>query len=64
MHEQQHMPTMHLHLVTNKQNKDTLIKYNTIKDIFLGKINKWKDINPKSKLGEISVIFDNKNQGT
>ena len=48
-----------LALVTNKQNQDTLVKYNTIKDIFLGKINKWKDINPKSKLGDIRVIFDN-----
>ena len=52
-----------LALVTNKQNKDTLVKYNTIKDIFLGKINKWKDINPKSKLGDIRVIFDNTKSG-
>ena len=52
-----------LALVSNKQNKDTLLKYNTIKDIFLGKISKWKDINPKSKLGEIRVIFDNTKSG-
>ncbi len=52
-----------LALVTNKQNQDTLVKYNTIKDIFLGKINKWKDINPKSKLGDIRVIFDNTKSG-
>ena len=52
-----------LALVTNKQNKDTLLKYNNIKDIFLGKINKWKDINPKSKLGDIRVIFDNTKSG-
>jgi phosphate transport system substrate-binding protein len=52
-----------LALVTNRQNKDTLVKYNTIKDIFLGKINKWKDINPKSKLGDIRVIFDNTKSG-
>ncbi len=52
-----------LALVTNKQNKDTLIKYNTIKDIFNGKTSKWKDINPKSKLGDIRVIFDNTKSG-
>lgn len=52
-----------LALVTNRQNKDTLVRYNTIKDIFLGKINKWKDINPKSKLGDIRVIFDNTKSG-
>jgi phosphate transport system substrate-binding protein len=52
-----------LTLVTNKENKDTLIKYNAIKDIFLGKNKKWKDINPKSKLGDIHVIFDNNKSG-
>jgi phosphate transport system substrate-binding protein len=52
-----------LALVTNKTNKDTLISYNTIKDIFLGKIVKWNDINPKSKLGDIRVIFDNTGSG-
>ncbi len=49
--------------MTNKENNDTLIKYNNIKDIFLGKIKNWKDINPKSKLGEIRVIFDNTKSG-
>ena len=52
-----------LALVTNKDNKDTLIKYNSIKDIFLGKIKRWKDLNPKSKLGDIRVIFDNTRSG-
>jgi phosphate transport system substrate-binding protein len=52
-----------LALVVSKENKDTLIKYGTIKDIFLGKINKWKDIDPKSKLGDIRIIFDNTKSG-
>jgi phosphate transport system substrate-binding protein len=52
-----------LALVTNRENKDTLLKYNTIKDIFLGKTTKWKDINPKSRLGDIRVIFDNTKSG-
>jgi phosphate transport system substrate-binding protein len=52
-----------LALVTNKQNKDTLVKYNNVKDIFTGKARKWKDINPKSKLGDVRVIFDNTKSG-
>jgi phosphate transport system substrate-binding protein len=52
-----------LALVTNKQNQDTLLKYNNIKDIFTGKTGKWKDINPRSKLGDIRVIFDNTKSG-
>jgi len=52
-----------LALVTNKENTDTLINYNTIRDIFLGKISKWNGVNQKSKLGEIQVIFDNTKSG-
>jgi phosphate transport system substrate-binding protein len=52
-----------LALVTNKQNKDTLIRYNWVKDIFNGKIKKWKEINPASGLGDIRVIFDNTKSG-
>jgi phosphate transport system substrate-binding protein len=52
-----------LALITNRENKDTLLKYNTVKDIFLGKVKNWKDINEKSKLGEIHVIFDNNKSG-
>jgi phosphate transport system substrate-binding protein len=52
-----------LALVTNRENKDTLLKYNTVKDIFLGKTRKWKEVNPKSKLGDIQVIFDNTKSG-
>ncbi|MBA4321537.1 MAG: phosphate ABC transporter substrate-binding protein, PhoT family [Odoribacter sp.] len=52
-----------LALVTNKNNNDTLIKYETVKDIFLGKIKTWKEIDQKSRLGDISVIFDNTKSG-
>jgi phosphate transport system substrate-binding protein len=52
-----------LALITNLDNKDTLIKYNSVKDIFLGKIKTWKEVNEKSKLGDIRVIFDNNKSG-
>ena len=45
--------------IINKSNRDSLIRYNTIKDIFTGKISKWKGINPKSKQNDIEVVFDN-----
>ena len=52
-----------LALVTNKQNKDTLLKYEEVKDIFLGKITDWKELDPKSRLGGIRIIFDNTKSG-
>lgn len=52
-----------LALVTNKENNDTLINYDTVKDIFLGKITNWEQVNPKSNLGGIQVIFDNTKSG-
>jgi phosphate transport system substrate-binding protein len=52
-----------LALVLNKENKDTLLKYNDVKDIFLGKKTNWKDLDPKSKLGGINIIFDNTKSG-
>jgi phosphate transport system substrate-binding protein len=52
-----------LALVINKNNKDSLMKYNTVRDIFRGNINKWNQINPKTKLGNIRVIFDNNKSG-
>ena len=52
-----------LAIITNKQNNDTLLNYNTIKDIFQGRVSSWNDINPKSKLGDIRIIFDNNKSG-
>ncbi len=52
-----------LAIITNKENADTLLKYDTVRDIFTGKISKWNEINPKSKLGSINVIFDNTKSG-
>lgn len=52
-----------LALITNRENKDTLIKYGSVRDIFLGRAKTWKDINDNSKLGDIHVIFDNNKSG-
>ncbi len=52
-----------LALIVNKENQDTLLTYNQVKDIFLGDIKTWKDLKPSSKLDKISVVFDNTKSG-
>ncbi|HNW98616.1 MAG TPA: substrate-binding domain-containing protein [Bacteroidales bacterium] len=48
-----------LAFIINNDNPDTLLQYEQIADIFSGKINKWNQINPKSLLTELNVVFDN-----
>jgi phosphate transport system substrate-binding protein len=50
-------------LVINKENPDSLIKYDDIKNIFTSKVTDWNQINSKSRLGNIRVIFDNPRSG-
>lgn len=45
-------------LVVNKQNPDSLLTMNQIKGVMTGELLTWKDINPKSKLGNIDIVFD------
>ncbi len=51
-------------LIVNKTNPDSLIGVPTLKKILTGEITEWKQINPKSGLGKIDVMFDNKNSST
>jgi len=50
-------------LIVNKENPDTSMFYQSIKEIFLGKITSWNQINSKSKLKDIRVVFDNFKSG-
>lgn len=52
-----------LAFIVNKENMDTLFSYNNVRDIFLGSIKTWKDINPNSKSEKINVVFDNTKSG-
>ena len=52
-----------LALIINKDNPDSLLTYNNIEGIFTGGITRWTEINPKSQLGDISVIFDHTKSG-
>lgn len=52
-----------LAMIINKENYDSLLTYSNIENIFKGGVTSWTDIDPKSKLGKISVIFDNSKSG-
>lgn len=53
-----------LALIVNRQNHDTIITVSQIRDILTGKVKNWKQIYPKSKLGELMIVFDNPNSST
>jgi phosphate transport system substrate-binding protein len=50
-------------LIVNNDNPDTSLFYQVVRDIFQGKITSWKQINPKSKLDKLGVVFDNFKSG-
>jgi len=45
--------------VVNKSNPDRKLRYNTLRDIFEGKVTTWKQVNPLSKQGKMQIVFDN-----
>ncbi|MDR1091839.1 MAG: substrate-binding domain-containing protein [Prevotella sp.] len=53
-----------LALIVNKENKDTLITVSDLRRIMTGEIRSWKELNPKSPLGNIAVTFDSPNSST
>lgn len=53
-----------LAIILNPANLDSVLTVQQVKDILSGKITDWSEINPKSKLGKILVVFDNPQSGT
>ena len=51
-------------LIVNKDNTDTLISVKALKQILLGEVKDWKQLDPKSKLKDIKMVFDNTNSST
>jgi phosphate transport system substrate-binding protein len=45
--------------IVNPENPDTNFFFDKIQGIFREDVRTWKEINPKSRLGEIKVVFDN-----
>ncbi len=50
--------------ILHPANSDTVFTQAQLHDILAGKTNKWSQFNPKSKLGDINVVFDNPLSGT
>ena len=50
--------------ILHPENHDTVFTVQQIHDILSGKTTKWAQINPKSKLGDIRVVFDHAQSGT
>jgi phosphate transport system substrate-binding protein len=50
--------------ILNPANRDTLLTTDQLRDILNGKTDKWSQINPKSGLGDIQLVFDNAGSGT
>lgn len=48
-----------LALVLNPANMDSTFQLDQLKQIFTGQITQWNQINPKSDLGAINIVFDN-----
>ena len=46
-------------LVVSKDNPDTLITVDELRDIISGKITRWEQLERGQKKGEIKVVFDN-----
>ena len=51
-------------LITHPENTDSLITVGQFRKILTGEMTSWKDLNPESRLGDLSVVFDNPNSGT
>ncbi len=51
-------------IICNKNNPDTLLTMKQLKQILLGEVTNWKQINPKSKLGPLKAVFDNPKSST
>jgi phosphate transport system substrate-binding protein len=50
-------------VILNKENPDSNLLFRDIRGILEGKITRWNQINPASKLGEIRMVFDNMKSG-
>jgi phosphate transport system substrate-binding protein len=51
-------------LIVNPANNDTLITISELKSVLTGEWSEWRQLDPRSELKRIDVVFDNKNSGT
>jgi phosphate transport system substrate-binding protein len=50
-------------LLAHPSNNDSILSLPALKKILSGEITEWSQINPKSTLGTIRILFDNKESG-
>lgn len=53
-----------LALIVNRRNPDSLISVRDFRRILTGEVRSWHELYPASGLGDICLVFDNKNSGT
>lgn len=53
-----------LALIVNRANPDSLLSVRDFSRILTGEAKSWKQVNPRSGLKDIQVVFDNKNSST
>lgn len=53
-----------LALIVNRRNPDSLISVRDFRRILTGEVRSWHELYPASGLGDIRLVFDNKNSGT
>ncbi len=51
-------------LITNKQNSDSMLSLPDLTKILTGRITQWRELDPKSNLGDILMVFDHTNSST
>jgi phosphate transport system substrate-binding protein len=51
-------------LIINNHNQDSVIAVSDLKKIMTGEVTRWTELFPKSKLGELKLVFDNSNSST
>lgn len=51
-------------VIVHPSNPDTTLSLLQLANLCQGKFTKWKDVNPDSKLGDVTVVFDNANSST
>jgi phosphate transport system substrate-binding protein len=50
--------------ILHPSNNDTVLTVEQVRNLINGKLRQWKEINPKSTLGEVRLVFDHALSGT
>ncbi|WP_240336899.1 PstS family phosphate ABC transporter substrate-binding protein [Rufibacter psychrotolerans] len=51
-------------LILNKENQDTTLTMQQVRDIFTGQTTSWRQLDPNAPEGKITIVFDNSSSST